>query len=61
MNKNVGGALAVVGILVAVVGIVLWGHLGFPQSKKLDASIGLGVVLLVVGIYGFVAPSSATR
>jgi hypothetical protein len=55
-NKALGGLVAIVGVALAVVGWVLWSHLTFA-SKKLDVSLGLGVILAIVGIVMLVMPA----
>ena len=55
-TKMIGGVVAALGVIAAVVGAVLWAHLGFA-SKKFDAALGLGVVLLIVGVVLAVMPA----
>jgi hypothetical protein len=55
-NKTIGGILAVVGVVIGVVGFVVWGHLGF-SSKKLDAAVAVGVIALIVGVVMAVMPA----
>lgn len=56
-NKALGGIVAVIGVIGAAVGWVLWSHLTFA-SKKLDVALGLGALLLIVGIVMLVMPAS---
>lgn len=55
-TKMLGGALAALGVIGAVVGYALWHSLTF-SSKKLDLAVGLGVLFLIVGVVLAVMPS----
>ena len=55
-TKMIGGVLAALGVIGGVLGVVLWAHLGFA-SKKFDAALALGVILLIVGVVLAVMPS----
>ena len=58
-NKLIGGAVAALGIVGALAGYLLWHDLTF-KSKKLDAALAAGVILLIVGIYLAIRPSTNT-
>ena len=54
-TKMIGGILAALGVIGAVVGFVLW-H-ATTHVKRFDAALALGVVFLIVGIVLAVMPS----
>ena len=56
MSKSLGYLVTLVGIVAGVGGYVLWHAEGFA-SKKLDAALGLGVILLLVGLFMAFAPA----
>ena len=56
MSKMLGYLITLVGIVAAVGGYVLWHAEGF-SSKKLDAALGVGVILLLLGLFMAFAPA----
>ena len=58
-NKVLGGLVAVLGVAMAIVGYVVFytTKYGF-HSKRLDGTLGLGVILAIVGIVMLVMPAS---
>ena len=60
-NKMIGGVLAILGIIAGVVGYALWHtSAGLLTSKRMDAAVGLGIVLLIVGIVMLVMPAQSS-
>jgi uncharacterized membrane protein HdeD (DUF308 family) len=52
MNRMTGIVLAVLGVIAIIIGFVVFHGVGWPHPKSGDLAVLLGVVLIIVGLFG---------